>query len=55
MPIPGVIFTSAMGAVFNPFWVAIATGCGAVLGELTGYLAVFSGWSKRTGIKNRNN
>ncbi|MCD6577727.1 MAG: VTT domain-containing protein [Anaerolineaceae bacterium] len=43
MPIPGVIFTSAMGAVFNPFWVAVAAGCGAALGELTGYLAGFSG------------
>jgi len=43
LPIPGVVFTSAMGAVFNPFWVAIAAGCGAALGELTGYLAGFSG------------
>jgi len=43
MPIPGVIFTSAMGAVFNPFWVALAAGCGAALGELTGYLAGYSG------------
>ncbi len=24
LPLPGVLFTSAMGAVFNPFWVA---GC----------------------------
>ncbi len=43
LPIPGVVFTSAMGAVFNPFWVAIAAGSGAALGELTGYLAGFSG------------
>lgn len=43
VPIPGVIFTSAMGAVFNPFWVAIAAGAGAALGELSGYLAGFSG------------
>lgn len=42
-PIPGVVFTSAMGAVFNPVWVAIAAGLGAALGELTGYLAGFSG------------
>jgi len=42
-PIPGVVFTSAMGAIFNPFWVAIAAGCGAAVGELTGYLAGFSG------------
>jgi len=43
LPLPGVIFTSAMGAVFNPFWVAIAAGFGAALGESTGYLAGFSG------------
>lgn len=43
MPIPGVVFTSAMGAVFNPVWVALAAGCGATLGELTGYLAGYSG------------
>ncbi|MBG0771331.1 MAG: hypothetical protein H0S82_06450, partial [Anaerolineaceae bacterium] len=33
VPIPGVIFTSAMGAVFNPLWVSIAAGAGASLGE----------------------
>ncbi|MCJ7696385.1 MAG: VTT domain-containing protein [Anaerolineaceae bacterium] len=43
IPIPGVIFTSAMGAVFNPMWVAVAAGAGAALGELSGYLAGFSG------------
>ncbi len=43
LPVPGVLFTSAMGAVFNPWWVALAAGTGATLGELTGYLAGFSG------------
>jgi uncharacterized membrane protein YdjX (TVP38/TMEM64 family) len=43
IPVPGVIFTSAMGAVFNPFWVSIASGAGAAIGELSGYLAGFSG------------
>lgn len=43
VPVPGVIFTSAMGAVFNPLWVSIAAGAGAALGELSGYLAGFSG------------
>ncbi len=55
LPVPGVLFTSAMGAVFNPFWVAMAAGTGAALGELSGYLAGFSGrgivertkWSER--------
>jgi membrane protein YqaA with SNARE-associated domain len=43
LPVPGVLFTSMMAAVFNPFWVAIAAGSGAALGELSGYLAGFSG------------
>jgi uncharacterized membrane protein YdjX (TVP38/TMEM64 family) len=43
VPVPGVVFTSAMGAVFNPLWVSIAAGAGAALGELSGYLAGFSG------------
>lgn len=43
IPVPGVVFTSAMGTIFNPFWVSIAAGSGAALGELSGYLAGFSG------------
>jgi membrane protein YqaA with SNARE-associated domain len=43
LPLPGVLITSAMGAVFQPFWVAMAAGAGAALGELTGYLAGYSG------------
>lgn len=43
LPVPGVLFTSAMGAVFNPFWVAVAAGAGAAIGEITGYIAGFSG------------
>jgi len=43
VPVPGVMFTSAMGAVFNPLFVSIAAGTGASLGELSGYMAGFSG------------
>lgn len=43
VPVPGVMFTSAMGAVFNPLFVSIAAGTGAALGELSGYLVGFSG------------
>jgi membrane protein YqaA with SNARE-associated domain len=65
LPVPGILITSAMGAVFNPFWVAIAAGTGAALGELSGYLAGYSGqtvvertpmyvklegWMKRYGV-----
>lgn len=43
IPLPGVIITSAMAMVFNPFWVAVAAGLGAALGELSGYLAGVAG------------
>lgn len=43
LPAPGVLFVFAMGAVFNPVGVALAAGAGAALGELSGYLAGFSG------------
>lgn len=43
LPVPGVAITSIMGAVFEPFWVALAAGAGAALGELSGYLVGFSG------------
>lgn len=43
MPAPGIAITFAMGAVFNPYLVALAAGTGSALGELTGYMAGFSG------------
>ena len=43
IPLPGVAFTTAMGAIFNPIGVAFAAGLGAALGELTGYMTGFSG------------
>jgi len=43
VPLPGVMITSAMAMVFSPFWVAIASGAGAALGELSGYLVGFGG------------
>jgi uncharacterized membrane protein YdjX (TVP38/TMEM64 family) len=43
LPIPGVLITSAMGAVYNPLLVAVCAGAGAAIGEMSGYLAGFSG------------
>jgi membrane protein YqaA with SNARE-associated domain len=43
LPAPGLLFVFAMGAVFNPFGVALAAGAGSAIGELSGYLAGFSG------------
>ena len=56
IPIPGIILTSAMGAIFNPFLVAFSAGAGSTVGELTGYLAGVGGqavvgdkaWYKKT-------
>jgi len=43
LPAPGVAVIYAMGAVFHPLGVGLAAGTGGALGELSGYLAGFSG------------
>ncbi len=45
LPLPGVALASVLGAnpSFSPPGVAIAVGLGAALGEMTGYLAGYSG------------
>jgi uncharacterized membrane protein YdjX (TVP38/TMEM64 family) len=43
IPAPGIAIIYAMGAVFNPFYVGLAAGTGGALGELSGFLAGFSG------------
>jgi membrane protein DedA with SNARE-associated domain len=43
LPAPGVAIIYAMGAVFNPIGVGLAAGTGGALGELSGYLAGYSG------------
>jgi uncharacterized membrane protein YdjX (TVP38/TMEM64 family) len=43
LPAPGIAVVFALGAVFNPALVGIAAGAGGALGELSGYLAGFSG------------
>ncbi len=43
LPAPGVAVVFAMGAVFNPLLVGLAAGAGGALGEISGYLAGFSG------------
>jgi uncharacterized membrane protein YdjX (TVP38/TMEM64 family) len=55
LPAPGVAIIYAMGAVFNPLWVGLAAGTGGALGELSGYLAGFSGQAvvENTDIYNR--
>lgn len=43
LPAPWLIFVFTMGARFHPLGVALAAGTGATIGELSGYLAGFSG------------
>jgi membrane protein DedA with SNARE-associated domain len=45
LPAPGVAIVYAMGTIFNPIGVGIAAGTGGAIGELSGYLAGFSGQS----------
>jgi len=55
LPAPGVAIIYAMGALFNPLWVGLSAGTGGALGELSGYLAGFSGQAvvERTDIYDR--
>jgi uncharacterized membrane protein YdjX (TVP38/TMEM64 family) len=43
VPAPGVALVFAMGSIFHPFAVGLAAGTGGALGELSGFLAGFSG------------
>lgn len=43
VPIPGLVMPYALGAVLNPIGVGLAAGSGSALGELSGYLAGWSG------------
>jgi uncharacterized membrane protein YdjX (TVP38/TMEM64 family) len=43
LPAPGIAIVYAMGGIFNPLGVTLAAGTGGALGELSGYLAGFSG------------
>ncbi len=43
LPAPGLILVFSLGGVLDPIWVGAAAGLGATLGELSGYLAGYSG------------
>mgnify|MGYP001616289463 FL=1 len=55
LPAPGVAVVFAMGSILNPIGVALAAGTGGALGELSGYLAGFSGQAvvERTDVYNK--
>jgi len=43
LPAPGLAIVYAIGGIFNPIGVGLAAGTGGAIGELSGYLAGFSG------------
>jgi uncharacterized membrane protein YdjX (TVP38/TMEM64 family) len=43
LPIPGIAFIFALGDTYNPFLVGLAAGAGSALGEISGYMAGYSG------------
>lgn len=43
LPMPGLALAFAAGSALNPWLVGLAVGSGSTFGELTGYLAGFSG------------
>lgn len=55
LPAPGVALIYAMGAILNPVGIGLAAGTGGTIGELSGYLAGFSGQAiiERTDIYSR--
>lgn len=45
LPVPGIALTALAGTIGNPLVVGIVAGAGQALGEMTGYLAGYSGQS----------
>jgi membrane protein DedA with SNARE-associated domain len=43
LPVPGLAVSSVMGSVYSPWMVGLVGGVGQALGELTGYMAGYSG------------
>jgi uncharacterized membrane protein YdjX (TVP38/TMEM64 family) len=43
LPIPGLAVIFALGATYNPYLIGLAAGAGSTLGELSGYMAGYSG------------
>ena len=43
LPAPSFLIVFALAGALNPVWLGLSAGCGAAIGEMTGYLAGFSG------------
>jgi len=57
LPVPGLAITAVMGSILNPWMVGLVAGVGQTLGELTGYMAGYSGqtWVDENPTYNRLN
>ena len=51
LPAPGVAVVFAMGGVFNPLLVGVIAGLGSAIGEISGFVAGFSGQTVVENIK----
>lgn len=43
LPVPGILLIAALGGVYNPVMLGLAAGAGSAIGEITGYMAGYSG------------
>lgn len=43
VPVPGIAVIFALGATYDPYLIGVAAGAGAALGEISGYMAGYSG------------
>ncbi|MCX6003011.1 MAG: VTT domain-containing protein [Chloroflexi bacterium] len=43
LPMPSILLIFPLGAAFNPLYVGLAAGFGGAIGEMTAYLAGYSG------------
>jgi uncharacterized membrane protein YdjX (TVP38/TMEM64 family) len=50
LPVPGLAITTLVGSLLNPMSVGVVAGIGQTLGEMTGYMAGYSG----QGLVNRS-
>lgn len=55
LPVPGLLILVALGSIFHPVGVGLAGGIGAAIGEITGYMAGYSGrgLARRSKVYNR--
>ena len=43
LPVPGIVWIGTLGLDYNPVLIGLAAGAGSAFGEITGYMAGFSG------------